>query len=105
MSGPNTGNGLGDGLLMKEQKARKNSQFAGVIKRLGKNRLAVFGLTCVILLVLIAVFADFIAPYDYAEQHLLEAFQPLPQSIYSALTNSEGIFSAALFTDPGSLSR
>ncbi|MDN5336295.1 MAG: peptide/nickel transport system permease protein [Synergistales bacterium] len=83
---------------MKEQKARKNSQFAGVIKRLRKNRLAVFGLTCVILLVLIAVFADFIAPYDYAEQHLLEAFQP-PSSKYLFGTDEFGrdIFSRVIY--------
>jgi len=83
---------------MNEQKARKNSQFGGVMKRLRKNRLAVFGLICVILLVLVAVFADFIAPYDYAEQHLLEAFQP-PSSKYLFGTDEFGrdIFSRVIY--------
>lgn len=83
---------------MNEQKARKNSQFGGVMKRLRKNRLAVFGLICVILLVLVAVFADFIAPYDYAEQHLLDAFQP-PSSKYLFGTDEFGrdIFSRVIY--------
>ena len=37
-------------------------------RRYSRNKMAVFGLALVILLVLTAVFADFIAPYSYREQ-------------------------------------
>lgn len=45
-------------------------------RRLRKNKLAVAGLIVIILLLLIAIFAQFIAPYDYAEQDLTKIFAP-----------------------------
>ena len=50
---------------------RKRSQMRDVLRRLWKNRLAMVGLFLVLVLVLAAVFADFVAPYDPAEQDLL----------------------------------
>jgi len=45
-------------------------------RRLRKNRLAVVGLVVVILLILLAIFAPYIAPYHYAEQDLTQIFAP-----------------------------
>lgn len=47
---------------------KKQSQFFIVMKRLAKNKMAIVGLAIAIALVLIALFADFLMPYDYAYQ-------------------------------------
>ncbi|MCD8076790.1 MAG: ABC transporter permease [Lachnospiraceae bacterium] len=41
--------------------------------RLKKNKLAMFGLFLVIFMVLVAIFADVLAPYPYDEQHLADS--------------------------------
>src|ERR1051325_9829924 len=43
------------------------------ISRLVRNRAALTGLIIIVLLILTAIFADFIAPYSYAKQSLLNA--------------------------------
>lgn len=43
---------------------KKRSQWAEVWRRLRKNKMAMIGLTIIVVLVLLAVFADFIADYD-----------------------------------------
>ena len=53
---------LGDG-------TRKHSQWRDVWHRLRQNKLAMAALVIVVLLILMAVFAESIAPYDYAEQN------------------------------------
>ena len=55
---------------------RKNSNLYLTLVRLRRNRLAVFGLVIILLLVVVAVFAPWIAPYDYAAQNLSDAFEP-----------------------------
>lgn len=55
---------------------RKNSNLYLTTVRLKRNRLAVLGLIVMTLLVLIAVFAPWIAPYHYATQNLMLAFEP-----------------------------
>ena len=54
---------------------KSNSQLMGVWIRLKKNRLAIFGLVILILLILMAIFADILAPYGYDEQNLQNTFQ------------------------------
>lgn len=54
---------------------KSNSQLMGVWIRLKKNRLAIFGLAILILLILMAIFADILAPYGYDEQNLQNTFQ------------------------------
>lgn len=49
---------------------RKRSQLRDTWHRLCKNRLAMVGLAIIVILVLAAVFADFVAPYDPAAQDL-----------------------------------
>jgi peptide/nickel transport system permease protein len=46
-----------------------------VFFRLRKSPLAMFGLTVLIILVLLAVFADVIAPYSYSKQNLTHMFE------------------------------
>ncbi|WP_434310102.1 ABC transporter permease [Hominifimenecus sp. rT4P-3] len=52
---------------------KKKSQWVSAISRVKKNKLAMFGLALVILMILVAVFADVIAPYPYEEQHLADS--------------------------------
>ena len=47
---------------------KRQGQLSGILKRLFRNKLAVFGLVLVFVLVFSAVFAPVIAPYDYAAQ-------------------------------------
>ncbi len=47
-----------------DKTAKKHSQWLDVWKRLCKNKLAMFGLGVIVFLILIAVFADVIAPCD-----------------------------------------
>ncbi len=49
---------------------KKRSQFWDIWRRLRRNKLAMLGLIIVLILVLSAVFANFIAPYDDAQQDL-----------------------------------
>ena len=67
--------------MEKEYKSR--SQIVTVFRRLSRNKIALLGLFILLLLALMAIFAPFIAPYDYAKQDLLNQFQP---------PNSEHIF-------------
>jgi len=59
---------LGDG-------TRKHSQWRDVWHRLSRNRLAMIALVVVILLVLMAVFSNALAPYDYALQDPTAKFE------------------------------
>lgn len=51
---------------------KKRSQVVEVWKRLKKSRMALFGLAIILLLILMAIFAPVIAPFDYAEQNYNE---------------------------------
>ncbi len=55
---------------------RKNGNLYLTLVRLGRNRLAVLGLVIMILLVLTAIFAPWLAPYHYETQDLAGAFEP-----------------------------
>ena len=55
---------------------RKNSNLYLVLVRLRRNRLAIFGLFIMLLLLLTALFAPLLAPYHYATQSLADAFDP-----------------------------
>ena len=60
---------------MKEKKMDKGrSQAAEVWKRLRRNKMAMVGLFLLILLILCAVFADWLAPYGYDEQDVMRKF-------------------------------
>lgn len=54
----------------------KTSQMREIWKRLLKNKTAVLGMCVIIALILIAIFADQIAPYGYDEQNYQKVFTP-----------------------------
>ncbi len=58
---------------MKEGRKKEN-QFIIVMKRLSRNKFAMVGLGVILFLFIVAIFADFIAPYGYAEQDLANTF-------------------------------
>ncbi len=49
---------------------KRKSQWAEVWRRLIKNKAAIAGMIVILILLLTAIFADFIAPYHYATQNL-----------------------------------
>jgi len=51
---------------------KKTSQLKEVWRRLRRNKLAMVGMVIVLVLVIVAVFADQLAPYDYAAQNIKE---------------------------------
>ena len=61
---------------MKQKKEKRYSFARETFQRLMKNRLAMFGLFVLCVLVLTAIFADQIAPYTYDEMDFLNAYQP-----------------------------
>ncbi len=66
--------------------------------RLSKNKLAVLGLIVLIALVLIAIFADYVAPFSYREQDLLNRFTT-PNAVHWFGTDNFGrdIFSRVVY--------
>lgn len=58
-----------------DNSVQKHSQWLDVWKRLRRNKLSMVGLVIVILLILLAVFADVVSPYDYAAQNMSEKLQ------------------------------
>lgn len=59
---------------MNNNTKKKKGPWQEVWRRLKKNKMAMFGLTIIILLSLCAIFADYIAPYGYDEQDLSRRF-------------------------------
>lgn len=51
-------------------KKRKSGPWLDVWRRLKKDKMAMFGLFIILLLIFAAIFADFIAPYGYDDQNL-----------------------------------
>ncbi len=60
---------------MKNKKAKKRGPWGEVLHRLVKNKLAMFSLAIVVVIVLVSIFADFIAPYGYDEIDMTARFQ------------------------------
>ncbi|HEU5472097.1 MAG TPA: ABC transporter permease [Actinophytocola sp.] len=65
-----------DEVTARPGKRRSNSQFRDIWLRYRRNKLAVVGLVVVILLIVTALLAPFITPYDPREQNLLNAIEP-----------------------------
>lgn len=47
---------------------KRRSKFGEIVHRLTKNRAATISVFVIIIIILVAIFAQYIAPYDYAEQ-------------------------------------
>ncbi|MBS4040123.1 MAG: ABC transporter permease [Flavobacteriales bacterium] len=61
--------------LAGKPRRKKRSPWAEVWRRLKKNKAALFGLTIICILFILAIFADYIAPYGFDDQDLLARFQ------------------------------
>lgn len=61
---------------MTDEEIKKQSQFKEFLKRLASNKLALFGGVVFLAICLTAVFADFIAPYDYLEVDIANKYAP-----------------------------
>jgi peptide/nickel transport system permease protein len=70
-------------------KNRKRSQMRDTWRRLRRNKLAMVGLAIVLILVLAAIFADFVSPYDPAAQDLLN-MKAMPSSAHLLGTDEYG---------------
>ena len=77
---------------------KKNGQLRDICRRLKRNRLAMVGLVILILIVLVAIFADVIAPYPYDLQNYSDVKQ-WPSSKYIFGTDNFGrdIFSRVIY--------
>ncbi len=77
---------------------KKKSNWVDVWKRLKKNKMAMFGLLIIVILFLTAIFADFIAPYTYKEQDLMNMFQtPSKAHLFGTDEFGRDIFSRVVF--------
>lgn len=68
---------------------RRRGQAADIWRRLCENKLAIVGMCIVVVLIFVAVFADFIAPYGFNEQNPMEELQ-LPSAAHWLGTDSYG---------------
>lgn len=59
-------------------------------RRLRRNKAALLGLTTIIALVLVALFANLLAPYPYDQQHMDAVFQPVGTPGYPLGTDQLG---------------
>ena len=79
-------------------KTKKNSQWRDVWRRLRKNRMAMFGLCVLILLVFLAIFADVVAPYGYDDQNYSQMLElPSWQHIMGTDNYGRDIFSRIVY--------
>ena len=60
---------------LEDAELKRHGQFYFMVRRFCRNKAAVVALVFVILLVIAAIFCDYLTPYDYAEQNLLEKLQ------------------------------
>ena len=59
---------------MEKVKKKRTSFFADFLKQFKKNKLAVVGVFVILLLAIVAIFADYIAPYPYDQQDVTASF-------------------------------
>ncbi len=88
--------------MKKEKQSEKNtavkhSQMGDVWRRFCRNKLAVFGMCLAIMLVLIAIFANFIAPYDPAEITTERLAMPSMQHLMGTDNFGRDLFSRVVY--------
>ncbi len=82
----------------KEKQEQKYSFTKDTIQRLRRNKLATFGAIVLIIMILAAIFADVLAPYDYATQDLKNAYsKPSAQNLFGTDQFGRDIFSRILY--------
>jgi len=81
-------------------KTRKKGPMADVWRRLKRNKFAMVSLVIIIVIILLACFAPFLIPYDYAEQHYEsnQVLQPISSEHWMGTDNfGRDIFSRILY--------
>ena len=77
---------------------KKRSQMRDIWKRFRSNKLAMAGLIIVAVIVLSAVFANFIAPYDYDKQSFADRFlMPSAEHLFGTDNYGRDLFSRVLY--------
>ena len=80
------------------EKKKKFAQLGDIWKRLRKNKLAVLGLIIIVIIFLVAIFANIIAPYSFDQQDLLSCFQgPSAQHWFGTDEFGRDIFSRVVY--------
>ena len=79
-------------------KVKSEAGLLGMWKRLCKSPLAMFGMFIVALLIFFAITADFIAPYRYDQQSLMDAFKaPSKEHLFGTDEFGRDIFSRIIY--------
>lgn len=82
----------------KKAKKKKSGQLSETWSRLRKSKLALIGLAILVILILTAIFADFIAPYEYDVQNLEKTLQsPNSEHIFGTDEFGRDIFSRVIY--------
>ncbi len=77
---------------------KKRSQMRDIWKRFRSNKLAMAGLIIVAIIVLSAIFANFIAPYDYDKQSFADRFlMPSAEHLFGTDNYGRDLFSRVLY--------
>ena len=84
---------------------RKEGQFTQVLRRLSKNTSAMIGLVLILLLILTAVFAPWITPYDYTKMDIKAKYAGSSlQHLFGCDELGRDIFSRCIYGARASLS-
>ncbi len=77
---------------------KKYSFWGDAWRRLRRNKLGIVGLAIIVLLILVAIFADFICPYNYAQTNVLDAYQgPSAAHLFGTDNLGRDIFSRCIY--------
>ncbi len=88
----------GTGTPPEEEEARKQSGTREFLSRLAHNHLAMFGGIVFLIIILLAVFADKIAPYDYMTINMEETYlRPSLEHLFGTDQYGRDIFSRVLY--------
>jgi peptide/nickel transport system permease protein len=86
------------------KKYKKTSMLKEVWRSLRKNRLGMIGMFILIGMVFIAIFADYLSPYNFAEQNLVDKFlSPSWQHLFGTDNFGRDIFSRVIYGSRPSL--
>lgn len=81
-----------------KRKSNASRKFKDIFHRMKKNKLAMFGLVIIIILVLTAIFADLIAPYGYETNNLENQFaKPSKEHLFGTDELGRDIFSRIVY--------
>lgn len=77
---------------------KKRSQMKDIWRRLKRNKLAMIGMVIVFILIILAIFADYIAPYSYAASDLSNTFAyPSRQHLFGTDNFGRDILSRIIY--------